>query len=149
MAIQRWDPRRDLMELQERMKRLFDDALSRSAGADREAAGAGWRPPLDLFEEPERFVLRADVPGVAAADVDVQVEEGNLVLRGERKVDAGMARDSFLRIERPHGPFSAQIALPSSVDAENIRASHRNGVIEVVLPKRRESVPSRIEVSAD
>lgn len=149
MAIQRWDPLRDLMDLQERMKQLFAEALSRSTGSgESDAMGAtGWRPPMDLFEENDRYVLRADLPGVGARDVEVQIEGDQLVLRGERKVDANVARESYLRIERPHGKFSAQISLPPSVDAQGIRASHRNGVIEIVLPKRQEAPPSRIEVA--
>lgn len=150
MAIQRWDPLRDLMDLQERMKQLFAEALSRSSGTDGgESLGAtGWRPPVDLFEEVDRYVLRADLPGVAARDVEIQVENGVLVVRGERKVDANVSRESYLRIERPHGKFSAQISLPPSVDPKAIRAMHRNGVIEIVLPKRKDAPPSRIEVSA-
>lgn len=150
MAIQRWDPLRDLMDLQDRMKQLFAEALSRSAGSEgADALGStGWKPPMDLFEETDRYVLRADLPGVIAKDVEVQVENGVLTLRGERRVDANVARESYLRIERPHGKFSAQISLPPSVDGKAIRASHRNGVIEIVLPKRRETLPSRIEVSA-
>ena len=148
MAIQRWDPLRDLMELQERMKQLFSEALSRSAGSPGGDGSGGWKPPMDLFEESDRYVLRADLPGVAAKDVEVQVENGMLVLRGERKVDANVSRESYLRIERPHGSFSANISLPPSVDSKGIRAAHRNGVVEIVLPKRKEAPPSRIEVSA-
>ena len=113
MAIQRWDPLRDLMDLQERMKQLFSEALSRSAGSPGGDGSGGWKPPMDLFEESDRYVLRADLPGVAAKDVEVQVENGMLVLRGERKVDANVSRESYLRIERPHGSFSASVSLPA------------------------------------
>jgi HSP20 family protein len=150
MAIQRWDPLRDLMELQERMKQLFAEALSRSTGTGPTDDGGsnGWTPPVDLYEESDRYVLRADLPGVAPRDVEVQVDSGVLYLRGERKSDVGVAHDAYLRIERPQGKFSTQLSLPPSVDARGIRAAHRNGVIEVVLPKRKETPPSRIEVSA-
>jgi len=151
MAIQRWDPLRDLMELQDRMKQLFAETLSRSPGTDGEPAAAadGFRPPIDLFEEADRYVLRADLPGVAAKDLDIHVEDGMLSVRGERKVDANVARESYLRVERPHGKFSAQISLPPSVDMRAIRATQRNGVIEIVLPKRKEIPPSRIEIATD
>jgi len=147
MAIQRWDPRRDLVELQRRMKEMFDEALSRSAGGEGDAPGGAWKPPLDLFEEAQRYVLRADLPGVTPGDVELQVENGKLTIRGERRIDSGIARESYLRVERPHGPFAAQIQLPASVDAEAIQAIHRDGVIEVILPKRKTSTPSRIEIS--
>lgn len=149
MAIQRWDPLREMMELQDRMKQLFAEALSRSAGAEGEPAAAvdGFKPPIDLFEEPDRYVLRADLPGVAARDLDIHVEDGLLSLRGERKVETDVARDSYLRVERPQGRFTAQISLPPSVDTRAIRATQRNGVIEIVLPKRRDAPPGRIEVA--
>lgn len=131
------------------MTRLFDEALSRSAGPGtvENPASGGWTPPLDLFEEAERYVLRADLPGVAAGDVDVQIQNGTLSLRGERRPDPGVAAESYLRVERPHGRFSVQVALPDSVERGDIKAAHRNGVIEIVLPKKRVAAPSRIEIS--
>ena len=149
MAIQRWDPLRDLVQLQEKMNTMFDDALSRTVGPDGSGAlgSAGWKPPVDLFEEPARYVLRADLPGISASDVQIQVEEGTLTLRGERKLDSGVSREAFLRVERPYGRFSVQISLPPSVDGSAVRARHRNGVIEIEMPKKEESVPSRIEIS--
>jgi len=150
MAIQRWDPRRDLLDLQDRVSRLFEEALSRSGGGvDGSAPVGAWKPPMDLFEEGHRYVLRADLPGVDASDVELHVEGGRLVLRGERRADAAVARESYLRVERPYGNFSAQVALPPSVDPAGIRATHRNGVIEIVLPKRKEAGASRIDVASD
>lgn len=149
MAIQRWDPQRDLVDLQDKMNRMFDHALSRSVGSgeSEELGSAGWRPPVDLIEEPARYVLRADLPGVAASDVEVQVDRGTLFLRGERRPDAEVSREAYLRIERPSGRFAVQVALPPSVEPKAIQASHRNGVIEVVLPKRKEQAAGRIEIS--
>jgi HSP20 family protein len=149
MAIQRWDPLRDLVQLQEKMNTMFEEALSRTVGPDGAdtVGSAGWKPPIDLFEEAERYILRADLPGIGASEVQIQVEDGTLTLRGERKLDADVAREAYLRVERPCGRFSVQVSLPPSVEQSGIRASHRNGVIEVVLPKKKESVPSRIEIS--
>ena len=150
MAIQKWDPVRDLVNLQEKMNEMFDDALGRSVDPEggETMTTAGWRPPVDLFEESNRYILRADLPGVAAGDVEIQVEHGTLHLRGERKVDASVSRDAFLRVERPYGKFAVQIALPPSVEQQSIQARHRNGVIEVSLPKKKAEAPSRIEISA-
>ncbi len=150
MAIQRWDPLRDLMELQQKISRLFDETLTRSGGADDvEGIGAGaWKPPTDLFEDDVRYVLRADLPGVAAGDVDIKIEDGTLFLRGERKMDAGVSREAYLRVERPYGRFAVKVALAPSVDQGAIRASHRNGVVEVLLPKKKKPLPSQIQISA-
>jgi HSP20 family protein len=144
MAIQRWDPQRDLVRLQDNVNRMFEEVLGRSTapdGGDRARPG-DWRPPLDLCEEAGRFVLRADLPGVAPTDVEIRIEEGSLVLAGERRTE----QEAYLRLERPFGPFSARVALPPSVDHDRIQANHHNGVLEVVLPKKREEAPSHIEV---
>jgi HSP20 family protein len=149
MAIQRWDPMRDLVDLQSRIRRLFDDALTEGGVESGEPGeAAAWRPPLDLFEDGDRYVLRADLPGVAPGDVEIQIEDGTLVLRGERHEDAGVSREQFLRVERPHGRFAAQMALPPSVDRESIKAIHGNGVIEIVLPKRRPKAPKVVRVAS-
>jgi HSP20 family protein len=151
MAIQRWDPLGDLIRLRERMNALFEETLSRSTapiGSDTTDTG-GWRPAVDLFEEQERYLLRADLPGVTAEDVDLQVEDGHLVLRGERRAEAPVEREAYLRVERPYGRFRTTIALPSSVDRSRIEARHRNGVLEVSLPKKKaEPGTGRIDVAA-
>jgi len=92
MAIQRWDPLRDLRDIRERMNRLFDDAAARDprAGRAETVASTGWKPPVDVFEDGERYILRADLPGLSTSDVDIEVENGTLVLRGERKPDAAV-----------------------------------------------------------
>ena len=150
MAIKRWDPVRDLRTMQERMNELFDGALARSSGGGGiESMTEGWQPPMDLLEESDRYLLLADLPGVAPGDVDLKIDDGVLYLRGERKSDAEHSRESHLRVERPQGRFAIQIALPSSVDAQGVRATHRNGVIEIALPKRQPSAPNQIRISSD
>jgi HSP20 family protein len=149
MAIQRTDPMRDLARLRESVNRMFDEALSRSPErADASPAGL-WRPAVDLFEEPGHYVVRSDLPGVLATDVDIRVERGMLRIRGERKPDGDASRAAHLRIERPAGPFAAEIALPGSIDPQRIHANHRNGVLEIVLPKRKGDSPGRIDVAGD
>lgn len=147
MVIQRWDPMRDLLHLQERVHRLFEEALARSGAVRESESPATWRPAVDLFEQEGRYVLRADLPGVDPGSVEIQIEDMDLVLRGNRRADAGIARESYLRLERPSGGFGVRIALPPSVDGARIEATHRNGVLEVALPKRREESQARIQVS--
>jgi len=148
MAIQRSDPLRDLLQLQERMNRMFEDALARSGGAaeSESLVAGGWRPPVDIYEQGAQYVLRADLPGVPPDGVEVEVEADALVLRGERKADAAVSRDSYLRTERPNGKFSIQITLPPSVERSAIRASQKDGVLEVVLPKKEERAPARLTI---
>jgi len=149
MAIQRWDPLQGLMDLQQKMNHLFEDTLARTGernGERSEAAAAGWRPPIDLHEEDDAYVLRTDLPGVSASEVEIRIEEGTLRLSGERKRDGSVGREAYLRVERPHGRFTVQVTLPPSVEPDGIRATHHNGVIEVRLPKRRPRSASRIEI---
>ena len=130
------------------MNRMFDDVVSRDprAGGAETIASTGWKPRLDVFEDDDRFVLRVDLPGLTTSDVEIEVEDGTLVLRGERKQDAAVPRESYLRTERAHGRFVLQLVLPPSVDRHKIVASQSLGVLEVVLPKSRQDTPSRIKV---
>jgi HSP20 family protein len=149
MAIQRWDPLQGLMDLQQKMNHLFEDTLARSGdgnGVAGEAPSSAWKPPVDLHEEDDAYVLRTDLPGVSVDEVEIRVEGGALHLLGERRMEGAVARDAYLRVERPYGRFGVQVALPPSVDPDQIRATHHNGVIEVRLPKRRPRSASRIEI---
>lgn len=141
MAIQRWDPMRDLMVLHERVHRLFEESIARSGGlasVDPLPASA-WVPPVDLHEEPGRFLLRADIPGVAASALVLEVNGSEMVIRGERTPDPNVPRDAFLRKERPGGSFVLRLTVPESVERTAIQASQRDGVLEVTLPKKKES----------
>lgn len=141
MAIQRWDPLRDLMVLHERVHRLFEESIARSGGltSAESLPAAAWAPPVDLHEEPGRFLLRADVPGVASASLTLEVNANEMVIRGERAVDPVVPRDAFLRKERPSGPFVLRLTVPDAVERAAIQASQRDGVLEVVLPKKKDS----------
>jgi HSP20 family protein len=149
MAIQRWDPVRDMVEMQQKINRLFEETFSRSAGAESvdSVGAAGWKPATDLIEETDRYVMRADLPGVAAGSVEVRIENGTLFLRGERKMDSDVPTESYLRVERPYGHFAVKVTLAPNVDTTGVRASHKNGVIEVLLPKRQAETGSRVEVT--
>lgn len=150
MAIQRPDPLRSLADLQETMNRLFDDVLTRTAvtGGNDEADG-GWKPPVDLYEADDRYLLRIDLPGVRADDVRLDVEGDTLKLQGERPADPDVPREAYLRVERPRGPFHLELSLPPSVERAEIKATHREGVLDVVLPKKRPAGSERIEVEVN
>jgi len=145
MAIQRFDPLRDLMLLHDRINRLFEESIARSGGL-RSAEGLGpaaWTPAVDLHEEPGRFVLRADVPGVPGASIRLEVAGGELTVRGDKSVPEPTAqKDAYLRMERPAGAFSLRLSVPESVERSAIQASCRDGVLEVVLPKKKEDAGS-------
>jgi len=146
MALTRWDPFRDMVTLQERMNRLFEDSMARSKTTDEEMAMGAWTPSVDIFETPEKVVLRADLPGVAEKDIDLRIENSMLTLRGERRFLKETKEEDYHRIERSYGSFSRSFQLPGTIEQEGIQATHREGVLEVVLPKREETRPKHIKV---
>ncbi len=148
MAIVRWDPFRDLLTLQERMNKLFDESYRGRAGSEDDwALGGAWAPAVDIYEQGSDLVLKAELPGVDPKDVDVRLENNTLTLRGERKFDNEIKRESYHRIERSYGAFSRSFTLPSTVDQNHIKAEYRDGVLRVTLPKREEAKPKQIAIN--
>jgi HSP20 family protein len=115
------------------------------SGSEELQAGQ-WTPAVDISENAERIVLRADLPGIDQDDVELRLEDGTLVLRGQRKAPPDARPQDMLRAERPHGTFVRSFSLPSNVDQPGIRAALRSGVLEVVLPKMQESRAKAIRI---
>jgi len=152
MAIVRWEPFRDLMTVQERMNRIFDDAfrgVSGRGGEDDWALGGTWAPPVDIYEQDGNLVLKAELPGVDPKDVDVRVENNVLTLTGERKFENEVKREQYHRVERAYGRFSRSFTLPNVVDTANIKAEFKDGLLRVVMPKREEAKPKQISISVN
>lgn len=142
MTLAKMDPFRDLMSLTDRLGRLF----SETAGRTRDDLFGAWAPPVDIFEKEDRLVLRADLPGVERDRIDVRVDNGTLVLEGERRREPDVDEAGAYRLERSYGPFTRSFTLPTSVDASRITARYTNGVLEVTLPKAEEAKPKRIPI---
>jgi HSP20 family protein len=149
MAIVRWEPFRDLMGLQERMNRLFDESFrsARGGAEDDWALGGSWAPAVDIYEKDGNIELKAELPGVDAKDVDVRLENNVLTLRGERKFDNEVKRENFHRVERAYGSFSRSFTLPALVDQEKIKAEYKDGILRLTLPTREEAKPKQISIS--
>lgn len=149
MAIVRWEPFRDLLAIQDRMNRIFDESFRgmNRQGDDDWALGGAWAPLVDIYEREGNIELKAELPGLDSKDVDVRVENNVLTLRGERRVDKEVKRESYHRVERAYGSFSRSFTLPSMVDTEKIKAEFRDGVLRVTLPKREEAKPKQISIS--
>jgi HSP20 family protein len=127
-----------------RFQREFDRALGESA----DSASVSWIPHVDIREEEERFVVVADLPGVEGKDIEITAEKGVLTVKGERRSEKKTAKDGFESVERATGTFLRRFTLPESADAEAIKATHVNGVLEVAIPKRPQEQPRRITVQA-
>jgi len=151
MAIVRWEPFRDLVTIQDRMNRIFDDAfrgVPRQGAAEEDwALGGTWAPAVDIFEHEGNLVLKAELPGIEPKDVDVRVENNVLTLRGERKFENEVKREQYHRVERAYGTFSRSFTLPNVVDTDKIKAEFKDGVLRVTLPQREEAKPKQITIA--
>jgi HSP20 family protein len=141
-SAQAQDPVRQLFD------RLFDGGLFGSRSDESSVVTSQWAPPVDIVEERDRFVLYADIPGVDPQDIEVQMDRGLLTIKGVRRAGTQMEDGRYSRIERMHGTFHRRFALPDSADPEGISASGHDGVLQVVIPKRPESQPRRIQVGS-
>lgn len=145
MAIRRWDPLSDLLTLQERMNRIFEESLSRSRLPDEVLSSGAWTPLADVYETPEAFVVQVELPGLGSDDVEVEVGEDGLVLRGERRTTSQARPEAFHRMERSYGAFSRSFRFTARVDASRVSAVFRDGLLRLELPKLR-SRETRIRV---
>ena len=145
MSITRYDPFRDLRSLQEEVNRLFSTNLSRSFGDEGIARGA-WTPTVDIYENKDQIVIEAELPGMNREDFEITVENNVLTLRGERRFEKKEETDNYHRVERSYGTFSRSFTLPQTVSTEGATAEYKNGVLRVVLAKREEVKPRRIEI---
>ena len=150
MAIVRWlDPFRDLSSIQERMNQIFEDALARSRGRDEGLRTGMWTPAVDIYEKNDSVVVKAELPGVERDQISVEVKDGILTLRGERKFERDVKEESYHRVERSYGTFLRSFSLPVSVDQDQVKATFRDGVLEVELPKKEQAKPRQIQVKID
>jgi HSP20 family protein len=149
MAIVRWEPFRDLVGLQERMNRLFDESFRgiNRTGGEEDWVGGSWAPAVDIYEQNGNIVLKAELPGVDPKDVDVRVENNILTLSGERKLDNEVKRETYHRVERAYGSFTRSFTLPNVVDTEKIKAEYKDGLLRMTLPKKDEARPKQISIN--
>ena len=147
MSSTQWDPFRELLSLQERMNRLFDQTFSRSRAQTGEISGGTWSPAVDLYESQDNLILKAELPGVEQNGIELRVQGNRISIRGERRLKEAVNQEHFHRMERAFGPFNRSFTLPTPVDAENVTAEFKNGILMVVLPKRIDKDSKHIPIS--
>ena len=143
----RWDPLRDLVVLQDRMNRLFEDASQqRSTGeeeGEQEIERADWSPAADVYNREHEYVIMIDLPGIEREALELSLDDNRLLVRGTRSVE----QDAAQRLERKHGRFLRRFGpLPPTVDQGAISAEYKDGVLSVRLPKRQEQKARRVEI---
>jgi HSP20 family protein len=146
MSMMRWEPLRELATVQQQMRRMLEDVFG-GAGGEVEERERRWLPSMDVVDRDNEILLRFDLPGVPKEDINVELEDGTLVVSGERRSEHEERGDRFYRRERSFGSFTRSIPLPEGIEAEKIKADFRDGVLELRVPKpERRSQKKRITV---
>jgi HSP20 family protein len=147
MALIRWEPVRELSTIQTEMNRLFNTFFDTPTQSNGITTLRRWIPAMDLVVTDEDYVLRADLPGLSENDVNIELDENVLTISGERKTEREEHKEGYYRVERASGSFSRSLTLPEGVDAEAIRASFENGVLEVHVPKPEQRKPRKVAIT--
>ncbi|MEN9726743.1 MAG: hypothetical protein RL434_1109 [Pseudomonadota bacterium] len=145
MAITRYEPTDLWNRLQKQMNEMFRGMPEMEMS---NVATSQWMPLVDIKEEADKFIIKADIPGVKPEEIEVTMEHGALTIRGKREEEKREDREGYHRVERSHGTFYRRFTMPDTADAEHIKASSRDGVLEIEVPKRAASKARRIEVKS-
>lgn len=147
MTITRWSPMTDLVSLREAMDRLFEDSFIKPSTWTGLAAGQV-AVPVDLWETNDAYHLRADLPGLAPEEIDINVTADTVALTGETKLSQDVTSDGWLRQERRIGKFQRAFTLPVQIDPDKVQATFTHGVLDLVLPKADQVKPRTIKVTS-
>ena len=153
MSLIRWRPRtyldpfRDLMGMRDEINRLFDVTLGRSALERTSLFERDWAPAVDVYESNDKVVVKTELPGMTNKDIEVDVLGDTLTIKGEKKKEEKKKEGSYHRVERTYGSFHRAITLPSPVTPEKAKASFKDGVLEIEIPKKEEAKPKQIKVN--
>ncbi|HEY0565994.1 MAG TPA: Hsp20/alpha crystallin family protein [Terriglobales bacterium] len=140
--ITRWDPIRELADLQKTVNAMFEDT---AAGAN--STGQSFVPPVNVYEDEGSIRLELEVPGLKPEDLDIRLENNKLTVRGERKLTEEKKAENYVRVERRYGSFVRSFTIPNTVSSENVQANYTDGVLEITLAKRPETQPKQIKVN--
>jgi HSP20 family protein len=152
MAIERWRPLGTLMErgpfrdIQSEMNRLFDSFMGRPMTTASGTGSRSWEPLVDLYETPDDFVLNFELPGVSEKDIALSITGDVITVQGERPFSEPLNDDSYFHVERAYGKFARSLRLPMPVDARRVRATYREGVLQVRVPKAEEVRAKEIKI---
>lgn len=148
MSIVKWSPLKELEEMRKDMDRLFEDFFApvrRRRGWIRPEVGV-FVPNIEMYDRKNEIVVKAELPGVSKEDIDLTITKDSLTMKGEVKKEEEIKEEDYYACERSYGSFTRTIALPVEVDSEKAKASFKNGVLEIVLPKREEAKPKEIKI---
>ena len=142
-----WRPLRELEGLEHNLEDVFGRLLPRE-WRRLPLEEKGWAPAVDVFEREDKFVVKAELPGMKEDDIDVSVVGDTLTIKGEKKSESEVKEEDYYRSERSYGSFFRSLTLPATIDTRGIEASYEDGVLEVNLPEAHEVKPKKVTVSA-
>ena len=148
MDLVRWEPFEGFSRIQTRINDLFDDAFGRARNSSAQAAGV-WFPAVDILESRDSYLIRAELPGMKREDFNLEVHDGSLTLSGERKFEEAADGVEYHRVERTSGKFSRSFYLPQTVQTDAIKATYRDGILEIHVPKAEEAKPKQIAITVN
>src|SRR5215475_4485251 len=146
VSVEKWDPFRGMPDIQGEVNRIFGTFLGRPAVSGAGSAVRTWAPVLDMHETKEEVVLNFELPGVSDKDVSLSITGDLLTLNGERTANREFKEENAYRAERVYGKFERSVQLPMPVQADRVKATYRDGVLEVKLPKAEEVKPKAIKI---
>lgn len=149
MPIVKWDPFRDVAALQDRINRIFSESFGSSRELDDDGSPYDWRPPVDIYQATEGYILKVELAGVEKEDVSVEVKDNVLTLQGERLLDPQVKDEQYYRKERTFGKFQRSFTLQESIKPEQVKASFKNGVLKIVVPRPTKEKAKQVTVKID
>jgi HSP20 family protein len=144
MANQLWNPFQEFENLLDRYSKSSGNVMRGPSSSD--LSFADWAPSVDIDEQDDKYVIKADLPGVEKKDIDVKLENGMLSIRGEKHTESESGNGKRHRTERFHGTFARSFTLPDSVDVDNVDASYKDGVLTLAIPKKEQAKPKAIDI---
>lgn len=149
MTLVKWDPFRDVERLQNRINLMFEDCFGRTRNQDDDSSLCAWRPAVDIYETDNGIVLAAELPGIGKENIAVEVKDNILTLKGERKIGPEVKAENFYRRERCYGTFQRSFTLQQNIQPNLIKATFKDGVLQIEIPKPKEEQPKQITVTVE
>ena len=141
-----WDSFYDLKKVEDNMKKIFN-SFSSDTGRNIGLLEGNWAPAIDIYDSNDNLMIRADIPGMEKKDIEVIIHGDTLIIKGEKKIEKNVKEDDYIRAERFYGNFNRSFTIPVLVDQNKVNATYKNGVLELILPKKEEEKPKQITVN--
>ncbi|BAT72247.1 HSP20 family protein [Thermosulfidibacter takaii ABI70S6] len=150
MAIMRWLPGRELDRFRREIDRMFDEFFSEERFPALFGTQEGFVfPALDVYDEDDKIIVKAELPGVSKDDIEIVVRDNELTIKGEKKKEEEVKEENYYYSERSFGKFVRTIRLPVEIKADEVKARFKNGILEIELPKVEEARPKEIKVQVE